>query len=144
MRSMRLIGSVAAALIATCALTGNAGGADTRAKADVACRPAAAKLHYDCTIKLMNAATGEPLTGVDLIVNAEMPSMPMAHNVRPVKATAAADPGTYQAQLELEMHGVWALRLDVSGRVRDRVVKPLRFEDDGVTEGSTAGSRHEH
>ena len=76
MRSMRLIGSVAAALIATCALTGNAGGADTRAKADVACRPAA-KLHYDCTIKLMNAATGEPLTGVDLTVNAEMPSMPM-------------------------------------------------------------------
>jgi hypothetical protein len=31
------------------------------------------------------------------------------------------------------MHGDWAVRLDLSGAVRDRVITMLRFEDDQVT-----------
>jgi hypothetical protein len=31
------------------------------------------------------------------------------------------------------MHGDWAVRLDLSGTVRDRVIAVLRFEDDQVT-----------
>ena len=73
------------AAIAICLLAGSAL-AQLRAKADVACRPAGAMLEYDCTIKLTNARTNEPLTGVTLTVGADMPSMPMMHNVRPVKA----------------------------------------------------------
>ena len=57
-----------------------------------------------------------------------MPSMPMAHNVRPVQATAGPEAGTYRARLTLEMHGDWALRIDVTGPVRDRIVKVMRFE----------------
>jgi len=129
--NLRLARSLAAAAMAAC-LTVPAAGADVRAKADIACQPTGTKLQYDCTIKLMDARTDEPLTGIDLAVGADMPSMPGAHNVRPVKAAAGQAAGSYQARLMLEMLGDWALRLDVRGRVRDRVIKVLRFEEDKV------------
>jgi YtkA-like len=118
--------------------------AQVRAKADVSCRPAAEKLQYDCTIKLANSRTSEPLSGLTLTVGADMPSMPAVHNVRPVAATEGQDKGTYQARIVLEMYGDWALRLDLSGAVRDRVVKVLRFEGDRVGEAPPAPGRHRH
>jgi YtkA-like protein len=133
--------TVAVAIAAT--LTLPAAGADVRAKADIACQPTGKKLQYDCTIKLMDARTEEPLTGIDLAVGADMPSMPGAHNVRPVKAAAGQAAGAYQARLVLEMLGDWALRLDVSGRVRDRVIKVLRFEEDKV-QGAPATVAPQH
>jgi YtkA-like len=114
--------------------------AQVRAKADVACKPGAEKLHYDCIFKLANSRTNEPLSGLGLMVGADMPSMPAAHNVRPVKATEDGEKGTYKARIVLEMHGDWALRLDLSGAVRDRVVKLLRFESDRVGEATPAQS----
>src|SRR6266702_2891588 len=53
---------IAAAMMTTCVLSGDAVGADARAKADISCRPAANKLQYDCTIKLTDARTDEPPT----------------------------------------------------------------------------------
>jgi hypothetical protein len=129
---LRFCHSLAAASVMTAFLTVPAAGADVRAKADIACQPTGKQLQYDCTIKLMDARTEEPLTGIDLAVGADMPSMPGAHNVRPVKATANQADGSYQARLMLEMLGDWAVRLDVMGRVRDRVIKVLRFEEDKV------------
>ena len=108
--------------------------AGVRAKADVTCKPMTEKLQYDCVIKLMNARTSEPLTDMTLTVGADMPSMPMMHNVRPVKATPAQQPGVYQVHITLEMHGDWALQLDIAGPVRDRVVKTMRFEPGSVTQ----------
>jgi hypothetical protein len=102
--------------------------AATRVKADVECQPLAARLQYDCVLKLANAGTDEPVSGATVRIGADMPSMPMAHNVRPVQATAGETPGTYRARLTLEMHGDWALRIDVTGPLRDRVVRLLRFE----------------
>jgi hypothetical protein len=99
-----------------------------RAKADVDCASAGQTLLYDCTIRLTNARTGAALSGVTVSVGADMPSMPGAHNVRPVKAAEQAEKGTYKVQLELEMHGDWAVRLDLSGPIRDRVISVLRFE----------------
>ena len=120
--------------------------AQVRAKADVSCNPGTEKLHYDCIFKLANVRTGEPLSGLGLMVGADMPSMPAAHNVRPVKATEDEEKGTYRARIVLEMHGDWALRLDLSGAVRDRVVKVLRFQSDRVEEPTPAQSpgRHRH
>jgi YtkA-like len=120
--------------------------AQVRAKADISCRPGAETLQYDCVIKLANSRTGEPLSGLTLTVGAEMPSMPAAHNVRPVKAAENEDQGTYRARIALEMHGDWALRLELSGAVRDRVVKVLRFESDRVDEAPPARTpgRHRH
>lgn len=122
---------------AALAITG-AEGAEVRASAEVTCRPTNESLRYDCTIKLSDARTRQPLTGITLMVGADMPSMPMAHSVRPVKAEAGSEPGTYRATLELEMTGVWALRLDLGRPLRDRVVTVLRFEDDAVAPASAA------
>jgi hypothetical protein len=125
-------------------LAGAAMAASVRAKADVACRPAAEKLQYDCVIKLTNSRTGEPLTGLVLTVGADMPAMPMAHNVRPVQAVPQREAGVYHARILLEMHGEWALRLDLSGAVRDRVITMMRFESDGVAPAAAAPARHKH
>jgi YtkA-like len=81
--------------------------AQVRAKADVGCQPGTEKLHYDCVFKLMDARTDAPLSGVGLTVGADMPSMPGAHAVRPVKAAEVEEKGTYKARLVLEMHGDW-------------------------------------
>jgi hypothetical protein len=115
-----------------------------RAKADVGCASADKVLLYDCTIKLTNARSGAALSGVTVTVGADMPSMPGAHNVRPVKATEQAEKGTYKVQLELEMHGDWAVRLDLSGPLRDRVIAMLRFEGAQVgPANSAAPGKHE-
>lgn len=111
--------------------------AQVRAKADIDCK-LAGRLQYDCIIKLANSRTGEPLSGLTLTMGADMPSMPGMHSVRPVKAAEDQDKGTYKARLVLEMHGDWALRFDLSGRIRDRVVKLLRFEGDHVGEATPA------
>ena len=111
--------------------------ADTRAKADVTCRSTTTALAYDCAIKLTDARTGSPLTGVQVTVGADMPAMPMAHNVRPAVAKPGAEPGLYQARIELEMHGDWALQINIAGAVRDRVVKTMRFGEDHRGHGAS-------
>jgi hypothetical protein len=124
------------------ALAGREAAAQSRATADVSCRPADAALHYDCTIRLGDARSKAPLAGAAVSVGADMPSMPMAHNVRPAKATPAAEPGVYEVRLALEMHGDWALRIDVSGPLRDRVVVPLRFDDRAVHPSPSRAAPH--
>ena len=102
--------------------------ADVKAKAEVNCAATAKPLEYDCAIKLSDSAKRRGATGVDVTVGADMPSMPMAHNVKPVKAVPGSEPGTYRARILLEMHGDWAVKVDLAGQVRDRIVKSMRFE----------------
>src|SRR6185503_4531704 len=94
-------------------------------EAQMDCAPAAEELVYDCVIRL--ARDGRPLAGAQISVGADMPSMPMAHNVKPVKARPGQRPGDYMARLELQMHGEWAVKLRVSGAVRDQLVLHYRF-----------------
>jgi YtkA-like len=122
--------SLATLWLCMCA-TGQAS-AQGRAKAEVSCRPAGAELEYDCVIRLTDAHGKAPVAGATITVGADMPSMPMAHNIRPVKAAPGGEPGLYEVRLELEMHGVWALRIDVSRPLRDRVVVPLQFDENAV------------
>jgi hypothetical protein len=124
-----------AAVAAIVTLPSAAPAAD-RTKAEVACQPTGESLRYECTIKLSNARTGTPLSKVNLSVGADMPSMPMMHNVPSVKAEPTGEAGTYRVRLELEMTGDWALQLNLSGAVRDRVIKALRFEEERVVESS--------
>ena len=128
MKAVLLLSIVAAAALCPTRETA----AQARSKAQVSCRPAAARLHYDCTIRLTDARGQTPLAGAKLAVGADMPSMPMAHNIRPVKAAPGGEPGLFEVRLELEMHGVWALRIDVSRPLRDRVVVPLQFDENAV------------
>ena len=99
--------------------------------ADMGCTPAGAELAYDCVIRLTSG--GKPLSGAQISVGADMPSMPMAHSVRPVKASPGQLPGEYLAKLEIEMHGDWAVKLRLSGPVRDQLVLHYRFTESGAT-----------
>lgn len=99
-------------------------------RADVDCRPAAdAGLVFDCTIRLADAQTREPVSDAEFTVGADMPSMPMAHNVRPVKAVPGDTPGVYRARLELEMYGTWMLKLRLSDPVQDQIHTKVEFVD---------------
>jgi YtkA-like len=102
-----------------------------RVQAALTCKAAGGDFVYDCVIRLTR--DGEPLTGAQLSVGADMPSMPMAHNVRPVKAKTGAHPGEYLARLELEMHGEWAVKLRIAGPAREQLVLHYRFTQSGAT-----------
>ena len=125
-------------------IAGGSALAGERVVADVNCTATAEKLTYDCMIMLKGKKSGEPVAGAEVVVKADMPSMPLAHNVRPVKAAAGAMPGHYTATLELEMLGEWALTLDVSGPTRDRVVKKLDFGPASGDSGHEHGEMKDH
>ena len=117
------------ALLASPALAGE------RAAADVACEPTAEALVYSCTIAVTGRKSAEPVMAKALSVKADMPSMAMAHNLPPATAMPVeGKPGHYIATLELEMHGEWALAIEVNGktaetaaRVRDKVIVKQHF-----------------
>jgi hypothetical protein len=116
-----------------------------RARVTIDCKPTSEKFAYDCIFNLTNARTAAPLDKAELTIGAEMPSMPMAHHVRPVAAKATATPGEYQARLTLEMHGDWALRLKVVGPLTDQVVEVRNFNKAGSGPSSKkarSGSGH--
>ena len=66
--------------------------------------------------------------------------MPMAHNVKPVTATAMNKPGMYHARVHLKMAGEWALTMDVSEPTRDRLVHTQRF---GTHEDEQGDMQHQ-
>jgi hypothetical protein len=116
-------------LAALALLAAAAPAAAQRLAADVDCKPTKHDLVYDCRIALKEAKSGKPVSGAEVSVGADMPSMPMAHNVKPVKAKPGAAPGEYDARIELEMYGEWALKLNVRGPARDVIVKKLDFRE---------------
>jgi hypothetical protein len=120
---------LAALLLAAVALPASA----QRLDADVDCKPTKHDLVYDCRFVVKEAKTGKPVSGAEVSVGADMPSMPMAHNVKPVKAQPAGAPGEYHARLDLEMLGVWAVKLRLSGPVRDQLVLHYEFDSKGAT-----------
>ena len=93
-------------------------------------------------IMLMNKTSGNPIAGANIKVKADMPSMPMAHNVAPVNAKAMGKPGSYHARVKLQMYGEWALTLDVSGPLRDRLVKKVKFTGAGAMKHGGAMMKH--
>jgi hypothetical protein len=115
-----------AALLALAALPASA----QRAQAQLDCRFTGTDFVYDCTIRVTRA--GQPLPGAQITVGADMPSMPMAHNVAPVKAKPGRLAGEYQARLDLEMTGEWAVKLRLLGPVRDQLILHYEFDEKGA------------
>ena len=101
-----------------------------KVQGELACKPTKTDFIYDCTIKLSRG--GQPLPGAAITVGADMPSMPMAHNVKPVKATPGKAPGEYGAQLDLEMLGEWAVKLRLAGPVKDQLILLYDFDEKGA------------
>jgi hypothetical protein len=101
-----------------------------RVEAAMQCNATRTDFVYECVISLSRG--GQPLSGARISVGADMPSMPMAHNVKPVKATPADRPGEYRATLDLDMQGEWAVKLRLSGPVRDLLVLHYDFTESGT------------
>ena len=99
-------------------------------KAALQCQASGEDFIYDCTVQL--ARGGRPLAGADLTVSADMPSMPMAHSVPPVKARPGTKPGEYKLRLDLEMLGEWAIKLRLDAPVRDLLVLHYEFDSKGA------------
>ena len=97
---------------------------------ELACKPTKTDFIYDCRIMLSRG--GQPLSGAAVTVGADMPSMPMAHNVKPVKAMPGGAPGAYEAMLDLEMLGEWAVKLRLGGPVKDQLILLYNFDEKGA------------
>jgi hypothetical protein len=116
-----------------CASSISASAQTPRLHIDLGCQPTDKELVYLCTVRLAEGMS-RLVDGADLVVSADMPSMPMAHNVKPVPARpVAGKPGTYEARLELEMLGEWAVKLQFRAPRPDVVVRKLDFQKDRVT-----------
>lgn len=112
-----------------------------RAKATLDCKTApSAEFAYDCTLDLANARTGAPLDGATIILGADMPSMPMVHNVPPFSFKPAGKPGRYEARIQLDMYGPWAIKLRISGPLRDEVVAVYEFSAERSAPRKRSGS----
>ena len=101
-----------------------------RVEAKLDCKFTGTDFVYDCVIRLSRG--GAPLSGAQVSVRADMPSMPMAHSVKPVKAAPGKAPGEYRARLDLEMRGEWTVKLRISGPLRDQLILHYDFTEFGT------------
>jgi hypothetical protein len=133
---------IAASLLASLAAWAAAPAfAADRATAALDCKALAEpEFAYDCTLDIANARTGAPLDGATIILGADMPSMPMVHNVPPFAFTPAGKPGRYQARIQLDMYGPWAIKLRIAGPLRDEVVAVYQFGIEGSEPRRRRGS----
>jgi hypothetical protein len=106
-------------------------------KAELKCRLTRTDYVYDCAIKL--GRDGRPLAGADVMVDADMPSMPKMHSVIPVTARPGRVPGEYAAQLDLEMLGEWAVRLRLAGPVQEQLILLYDFDEKGARPVTRSG-----
>ena len=114
--------------------------AGERPAVKVDCRPTDEKLVFQCTFEVAGRKSGRPIEGAAFKVNADMPTMPLAHNVRPIRPEpVAGEPGSYEGRLALEMPGEWALRMTFDAPVRDIVIEKRTF---GGAAGETDHSGH--
>lgn len=122
-KAVALAVAVVGAALLGCELFSGRAAAARRVTAEVRCQGVGDGLTLDCQVQLRDRATQQPLSGATVVGSADMPSMPLAHRVQPVTATAVdGSPGLYRLALRVEMYGSWAVHLRVSGPVSDEVV----------------------
>ena len=103
-------------------------GQPARARAELRCEAHGMGPRIDCLVRLQRP-DGSPMEGAALTLGASMPSMPLAHSVPRVAARPSGKTGEYAVSLELEMSGVWALEIDLSAPVRERIVRVVRVQE---------------
>ena len=129
MRSIRL--PLIAGLLALVPAIALAAG--ERPMVKVECRPTDEKLVFHCTFEVMGKKSHEPIEGAAFKVNADMSTMPLAHNVRPIRPEpVAGTPGRYEGKIELEMLGEWTIKMTFDEPVRDIVIEKLTFGDEAA------------
>ena len=109
-------------------------------KSQTECTATSKKFQYNCNVLFLHKK--EPMTGYSGIVGATMPSMAMAHNVKPVKFVEKDGmAGHYEFTIELEMLGEWMFQYDISTPKRDRVLEKLIFDK---TKSVASDKKHNH
>jgi len=94
------------------------------AKTQTSCMPHEQALTYACMVNL--SVHSNPVSNAGISVSADMPSMPMAHNMRQIIATPVAGlTGQYEFVLVLEMAGDWRLIYNIARPFIDRLHEPL-------------------
>jgi hypothetical protein len=96
-----------------------------RVQGQMSCTHTGNDFVYDCVVRITRNA--KPVSGLTVLVGADMPSMPMAHNTKPAKARAGNAAGEYLVRLDLEMAGEWAVKMRLSGPFRDVLVLHYSF-----------------
>ena len=110
------------------ALAGGPARAQERMGAEVNCMQVGKTMQYDCVLLLVGKTSSQPIQGAAIVVGADMPSMPLAHNVKPVKAEPTGNPGEYKFRIELAMHGEWALKVRLAKPRQDLIVHKMMFK----------------
>ena len=109
-------------------------------KSKTECTATSKKFQYNCNVIFSNKK--EPISGYSGIVVVTMPSMAMAHNVKPVKFTEKEEmAGHYKFTIQLEMLGEWMFQYDISVPKRDRVMEKLIFNK---TKSTASDKKHKH
>lgn len=98
-----------------------------RPQAELACVAYGSGPQLECTLRVTRA--GHPVEGLQVTLGAQMPSMPMAHSVKPAPALPTGRPGEYRGVLSLQMNGAWAVQADLAGPLRERVVRTLAVDE---------------
>jgi hypothetical protein len=77
-------------------------------------------------VRLTDATSGKPVSGVVLSVQPWMPAM--GHGISEVPRVTARDPGTFEvSDADLFMPGVWELRFTLKGTVEDSATVTLKL-----------------
>tara|TARA_B100000941_G_scaffold140025_1_gene99159 strand:- start:634 stop:1002 length:369 start_codon:yes stop_codon:yes gene_type:complete len=109
-------------------------------KSQTECTATAKKFEYNCNVLFLHKK--KTMSGYSGIVGATMPSMAMAHNVKPVKFTEKEGmAGHYEFIIQLEMLGEWMFQYDISQPKRDRVMEKLIFDK---TKSIASHKKHNH
>ena len=109
-------------------------------KSQTECTATTKKFQYNCNVLFFHKK--EPMSGYSGIVGANMPSMAMAHNVKPVKFSEKEGmAGHYEFTIQLEMLGEWMFQYDISIPKRDRVMEKLIFDK---TKSTASDKKHKH
>ena len=109
-------------------------------KSQTDCTATSKKFQYNCNVLFFHKK--EPMSGYSGIVGAKMPSMAMAHNVKPVKFSEKEGmAGHYEFTIQLEMLGEWMFQYDISIPKRDRVMEKLIFNK---TKSTASHKKHNH
>lgn len=90
-------------------------------------QPTSENLKRTLTIHVLDKH-GKPVTDAKVKVNLDMPSMPMAHHMAPLALQATDKPGVYASTVKFNMLGEWAARIDISGPIKQSVVRKLQVD----------------
>jgi len=112
-------------------------------KSQTDCKATSKKFQYNCNVSFLQK--NKPMSGYSGFVGAKMPSMAMAHNVKPAKFSEKEDmAGHYEFTIQLEMLGEWMFQYDISIPKRDRIMEKLIFDKNKSTAFDKKHSHSDH